>query len=40
MRLPRFIPQRINELPDFVALAVNLLCGFVRQLAMDAQLLR
>jgi hypothetical protein len=39
MTLPRVIPQRINELPDFVALAVNLLCGFLRQLAMDPQLL-
>ena len=39
MPLPRLIPQRINELPDFVALAVDLLCGFLRQLPMDPQLL-
>jgi len=37
--LPRLVPQRVDELPDFVALAVDLLCGFLRQLAMDSQLL-
>lgn len=39
MPLPRFIPQRVNKLPDFVALAVDLLCGFLRQLPMDPQFL-
>jgi len=39
MPLPRFIAQRINKLPDFVALAVDLLRGFLRQLPMYPQLL-
>jgi len=39
MALGRFIPQRVDKLPDFVALAVDLLRGFLRQLPMDPQLL-
>ena len=36
---PRLIPQRINKLPNLVALALHFLCRLLRELLVDPQLL-